>query len=105
MYRETERKQWTENNLKIINRIREKAFPKEMQQLPLIHILDLAAEGWIKPHVDSVRVRTKFISFKFEESLNSLFTVLIVLWRNYCWLKFIKRQCNETYNGWKRNNA
>lgn len=55
VYRETERKQWTENNLKIINRIREKAFPKEMQQLPLIHILDLAAEGWIKPHVDSVR--------------------------------------------------
>ncbi|XP_043256035.1 alpha-ketoglutarate-dependent dioxygenase alkB homolog 7, mitochondrial [Colletes gigas] len=54
-YRETERKQWNENNMKIINKIREKAFPKEMSQIPLIHILDLAAEGWIKPHVDSIR--------------------------------------------------
>ncbi|XP_076230512.1 alpha-ketoglutarate-dependent dioxygenase alkB homolog 7, mitochondrial [Nomia melanderi] len=54
-YRETERKQWNENNSKIINRIREKAFHKDMLQLPLIHILDLAAEGWIKPHVDSIR--------------------------------------------------
>ncbi|XP_076652502.1 alpha-ketoglutarate-dependent dioxygenase alkB homolog 7, mitochondrial [Halictus rubicundus] len=54
-YRETERKDWNENNAKIINRIRETAFPKELSQLPLIHVLDLAAKGWIKPHVDSIR--------------------------------------------------
>ncbi|XP_054015902.1 alpha-ketoglutarate-dependent dioxygenase alkB homolog 7, mitochondrial [Hylaeus anthracinus] len=54
-YRETERKQWNENNVKIINKIREKAFPKDTSQLTLIHILDLAPEGWIKPHVDSIR--------------------------------------------------
>ncbi|XP_076168273.1 alpha-ketoglutarate-dependent dioxygenase alkB homolog 7, mitochondrial [Ptiloglossa arizonensis] len=55
MYRETERVQWNENNIKIINRIREKAFSKEMSQLALVHILDLAPEGWIKPHVDSIK--------------------------------------------------
>ena len=55
-YRETERKQWNESNEKIISRIRERAFPKGMQQLQFIHVLDLAAEGWIKPHVDSIKV-------------------------------------------------
>lgn len=63
MYRETERVQWNENNIKIINRIREKAFSKEMSQLALVHILDLAPEGWIKPHVDSIKVYTLFINF------------------------------------------
>ncbi|XP_076396864.1 alpha-ketoglutarate-dependent dioxygenase alkB homolog 7, mitochondrial [Megachile rotundata] len=54
-YRETEQSKWNEDNLKIINKIREKAFPKGMSQIPLIHILDLAPEGWIKPHIDSTR--------------------------------------------------
>ncbi|KAK2575101.1 hypothetical protein KPH14_008827 [Odynerus spinipes] len=54
-YRETERSQWNEQNVKIINRIRQKAFPPGMPQLSLVHVLDLTAEGWIKPHVDSVR--------------------------------------------------
>lgn len=54
-YRETERSKWNERNAEIINRIRETAFPKGMSQIPLIHVLDLAPEGWIKPHVDSVR--------------------------------------------------
>lgn len=54
-YRETERNQWNEQNIKIINRIRQKAFPPGMPQLNLVHVLDLKAEGWIKPHVDSVR--------------------------------------------------
>ncbi|XP_015180478.1 PREDICTED: alpha-ketoglutarate-dependent dioxygenase alkB homolog 7, mitochondrial isoform X2 [Polistes dominula] len=52
---ETERKQWNEQNIKIINRIREKAFPPGMPQLSLVHVLDLTADGWIKPHVDSIR--------------------------------------------------
>ncbi|CAK9818016.1 Alpha-ketoglutarate-dependent dioxygenase alkB homolog 7, mitochondrial [Anthophora plagiata] len=54
-YRETEKSKWNESNEKIINKIREKAFPKGISQLSLIHILDLAPEGWIKPHVDSIK--------------------------------------------------
>lgn len=54
-YRETEWRKWSEDSSRILNRIRRKAFPPEMIQLSLVHILDLAPEGWIKPHIDSVR--------------------------------------------------
>ncbi|NP_001161250.1 alkB, alkylation repair homolog 7 isoform X1 [Nasonia vitripennis] len=54
-YRETEFLKWNEDNVKIINKVREKAFPPGMPQLGLVHVLDLAEDGWIKPHVDSTR--------------------------------------------------
>lgn len=34
-----------------------------MSHIPLIHILDLASEGWIKPHVDSIKVRILFFKY------------------------------------------
>lgn len=52
-FRETERKHWYPDNKAVIERIREIAFKGEIQ--PYIHVLDLAKEGVIKPHVDSVR--------------------------------------------------
>ncbi|XP_074104339.1 alpha-ketoglutarate-dependent dioxygenase alkB homolog 7, mitochondrial isoform X2 [Cotesia typhae] len=54
-YRETERAKWNEENSKIIERVKAMAFPPGMPELGLVHVLDLAAEGKIKPHVDSVR--------------------------------------------------
>ncbi|XP_008555356.1 alpha-ketoglutarate-dependent dioxygenase alkB homolog 7, mitochondrial [Microplitis demolitor] len=54
-YRETERAKWNQENTKIIDRVRAMAFPPGMPELGLVHVLDLAAEGKIKPHVDSVR--------------------------------------------------
>ena len=54
-YRETEFSKWNEENLKIINKIRNKAFPPGMPQLGFVHVLDLAEDGLIKPHVDSTR--------------------------------------------------
>ncbi|XP_057337229.1 alpha-ketoglutarate-dependent dioxygenase alkB homolog 7, mitochondrial [Microplitis mediator] len=54
-YRETERAKWSKENTKIIDRVRAMAFPPGMPELGLVHVLDLAAEGKIKPHVDSVR--------------------------------------------------
>lgn len=54
-YRETEFTKWNENNIKIINKVRELAFPRGMSQLKFVHVLDLAENGWIKPHVDSTR--------------------------------------------------
>lgn len=53
-FRETERQKWYPDNKKILNRVLETAFPKE-SVLPHVHILDLAEDGVIKPHVDSVR--------------------------------------------------
>nr|CAD7568686.1 unnamed protein product [Timema californicum] len=55
-FRETERLKWNENNMKILKRVRKVAFPSGASQLSLVHVLDLAEKGFIKPHVDSVRV-------------------------------------------------
>lgn len=54
-YRETEWKKWSKGSSPILDKVRKEAFPTEVAQLLLVHILDLAPEGWIKPHVDSVR--------------------------------------------------
>ncbi|OQV13322.1 putative Alpha-ketoglutarate-dependent dioxygenase alkB-like protein 7, mitochondrial [Hypsibius exemplaris] len=54
-YRETERKNWNSENKKIMKRVRDLAFPPGVSQLVNVHILDLAKDGYIKPHVDSIR--------------------------------------------------
>ncbi|XP_041464467.1 alpha-ketoglutarate-dependent dioxygenase alkB homolog 7, mitochondrial-like [Lytechinus variegatus] len=54
-FRETEKSRWSEVNSPIIQRIRDQAFPAGSPQLTLVHVLDLAQNGYIKPHVDSVK--------------------------------------------------
>ncbi|CAD5125190.1 DgyrCDS13432 [Dimorphilus gyrociliatus] len=54
-YRETERKSWKKENQTIVDRIRNVAFEENSKLLPLVHVLDLSKDGWIKPHVDSVK--------------------------------------------------
>ncbi|KAF7259776.1 Alpha-ketoglutarate-dependent dioxygenase alkB 7 [Paragonimus skrjabini miyazakii] len=65
-YRETERKNWRTINRSVIERLKEFTAQTELPApascasadqvvLPHIHILDLAENGEIKPHVDSVR--------------------------------------------------
>lgn len=61
-FRETERSRWGKASTDILCRMRQYAFPEEKQQLPQIHVLDLAKTGVIKPHVDSVRVRGNYFS-------------------------------------------
>ncbi|XP_063628414.1 alpha-ketoglutarate-dependent dioxygenase alkB homolog 7, mitochondrial isoform X1 [Cydia splendana] len=56
-FRETERRSWTPTNEAIISRIRS-VFPRtgmDSELLPAAHVLDLAAAGHIKPHIDAVR--------------------------------------------------
>lgn len=55
-YRETERLKWNEANMKIIERVRKLAFPPEVAPIKYVHILDLDKNGWIKAHIDAVRV-------------------------------------------------
>lgn len=52
-YRETERKHWYPNNREIIERVAKHAFVDGSALH--VHILDLAKNGIIKPHVDSSR--------------------------------------------------
>ncbi|KAH8296439.1 hypothetical protein KR054_006164, partial [Drosophila jambulina] len=52
-FRETERKKWFPHNREVLERVRQVAFDGAI--MPYVHILDLAADGVIKPHVDSTR--------------------------------------------------
>lgn len=53
-FRETETVNWNSNNSSTLQRLRTKVFA-DVDQLPHTHILDLAEDGYIKPHVDSTR--------------------------------------------------
>lgn len=59
-YRETERLTWNNENSKILERVRNLAFPPGVGQLRHVHILDLDKKGYIKPHIDAIRVRLTF---------------------------------------------
>lgn len=52
-YRELEKSDWSPDNEQVLQRMRTKAF--EANVLSHVHCLDLAADGIIKPHVDSSR--------------------------------------------------
>ncbi|XP_052090480.1 alpha-ketoglutarate-dependent dioxygenase alkB homolog 7, mitochondrial-like [Mytilus californianus] len=54
-FRETERKTWIDENQKILDRVKDIAFPPEVPKLAYVHILDLEKKGYIKPHIDAVR--------------------------------------------------
>lgn len=55
-FRETERLQWGDVGESVLRRVREVAFPKGSSLLGPVHVLDLDKAGYIKPHVDSVKV-------------------------------------------------
>ncbi|KAG8598554.1 hypothetical protein GDO81_002655 [Engystomops pustulosus] len=54
-FREVERLHWSPDSSAVIQRVRDKAFPPGENQLSLVHVLDLQKDGYIKPHVDSVK--------------------------------------------------
>lgn len=55
-YRETERLRWGPVCEEILNRVRSVAFPHGGPFLGPTHVLDLDKAGYIKPHIDSVKV-------------------------------------------------
>ena len=55
-YRETEKPIWNEVNTKVIDRLRSFAFTDASTVMQHVHVLDLAENGHIKPHLDSVKV-------------------------------------------------
>ncbi|EDO38222.1 predicted protein, partial [Nematostella vectensis] len=54
-YRETEKSQWPVEILRIFKRMKDTAFSPGTKLLPRVHGLDLAPNGYIKPHIDSVK--------------------------------------------------
>lgn len=55
-YRETERVRWGAACEEVLNRVRSVAFPAGSPLLGPVHVLDLDKNGYIKPHIDSVKV-------------------------------------------------
>ncbi|KAM8845300.1 alpha-ketoglutarate-dependent dioxygenase alkB homolog 7, mitochondrial isoform 1-T1 [Spinachia spinachia] len=55
-YRETERVSWGSACEEVMSRVRSTAFPEGSPLLGPVHILDLDKTGYIKPHIDSVKV-------------------------------------------------
>ncbi|KTF82443.1 hypothetical protein cypCar_00026363 [Cyprinus carpio] len=54
-YRETERLQWGVTCESVLRRVRAVAFPEDSPLLGPVHVLDLDKDGYIKPHIDSVK--------------------------------------------------
>ncbi|KAM4888921.1 alpha-ketoglutarate-dependent dioxygenase alkB homolog 7, mitochondrial isoform 1-T1 [Thomomys bottae] len=54
-FRETEKSRWSEASRAILQRVQSAAFGPGQTLLSLVHVLDLEPQGYIKPHVDSVK--------------------------------------------------
>lgn len=64
-FKETEwpTEKWQKHNAAVFKRVTQTAFsnPGSGKPLPYQHVLDLAGGGYIKPHVDSQRVRYIYV--------------------------------------------
>ena len=65
-FRETERKNWNKVNSEVIQRLRQNAFKPDVKHLPHVHVLDLAEDGHIKPHIDSPRVCFELLNIESQ---------------------------------------
>lgn len=69
-FREIEKSNWTDINQLIIDRVRQFSFPTSTNYIRFVHVLDLSANGYIKPHIDSVRVSkipTKGLGYRNDQ--------------------------------------
>uniref|UniRef100_A0A8C1WMF3 AlkB homolog 7 n=1 Tax=Cyprinus carpio TaxID=7962 RepID=A0A8C1WMF3_CYPCA len=79
-YRETERLQWGVTCESVLRRVRAVAFPEGSPLLGPIHVLDLDKEGFIKPHIDSVKVCLSVIcTVLMFSTLNTVICTLLIL--------------------------
>ena len=77
-FRETQISDWSLESKAIIDRIHETAFTEENPPMGHVHVLDIEKNGYIKPHIDSVRVcvhRSFLFAFSFSE-LHNFVTIL-----------------------------
>lgn len=102
-YRETERVRWGPACEEVLNRVRSVAFPEGSSLLGPVHVLDLAEKGYIKPHVDSVKVGFQPDEENRSQMDNTPWKSLLcdfvcpssdfsVLWQHHCWVESPVRQ-------------
>lgn len=54
----------------VFDKVRLAAFPDGKPQLQHVHVLDLSADGYIKPHIDSIKVSNGY--FEINHYINKL---------------------------------
>ena len=55
LYREREQRSWSADNQRLIDRIWAASFADQRRRSPFVHVLDLHADGFIRPHLDEKR--------------------------------------------------
>ncbi|CAB3988911.1 alpha-ketoglutarate-dependent dioxygenase alkB homolog 7, mitochondrial [Paramuricea clavata] len=78
-YRESEKENWSKPCMMVFKRMKDASFDSTHALLPYVHVLDLDSKGFIKPHVDSVKVQCVIVQcfscmrHKFWEILERTF--------------------------------
>ncbi|CAH0487517.1 unnamed protein product [Peronospora farinosa] len=55
-FKEMERSRWSTETLRVLQKVREATIlPKELNYFPAVHVIELAEDGYIKPHLDSIK--------------------------------------------------
>lgn len=68
---------WGERCEEVLSRVRSGAFPEGSPLLGPVHILDLDKTGYIKPHIDSVKVCLVFSLHSDKENYHKSLTFTI----------------------------
>ncbi|KAK1944541.1 Alpha-ketoglutarate-dependent dioxygenase alkB 7 [Phytophthora citrophthora] len=62
-FKEMERSRWSTETQRILQKVREAAIlPKELTYFPAVHVIELAEDGYIKPHVDSIKFSGRVVA-------------------------------------------
>jgi alkylated DNA repair protein alkB family protein 7 len=62
-FKEMERSRWSAETLRILQKVREAAIlPQELTYFPAVHVIELAEDGYIKPHVDSIKFSGRVVA-------------------------------------------
>ncbi|KAL4095342.1 hypothetical protein PRIC1_008716 [Phytophthora ramorum] len=62
-FKEMERSRWSTETQRILQKVREAAIlPKELKYFPAVHVIELAEDGYIKPHVDSIKFSGRVVA-------------------------------------------
>jgi len=62
-FKEMERSRWSTETKRVLDRIREAPIlPQGLSYFPAVHVIDLAEDGYIKPHVDSIKFSGRVVA-------------------------------------------
>ncbi|UIZ26667.1 hypothetical protein KXD40_001565 [Peronospora effusa] len=62
-FKEMERSRWSTETLRVLQKVREATIlPKELNYFPAVHVIELAEDGYIKPHLDSIKFSGRVVA-------------------------------------------